>query len=169
MLPNCTATFFDYKTVRGHTRTLPNFTAFFISDFEGFCTLPECTAAFFNLRVSAQFLDYHTVRGLQPRWWLLFSPPKIDHFKYYYYAHITLLHSLRLRPLLLHTPQVTWRLSTNFFRLPDCKVEHYQTAGAFFPNLGGFCRFFWLPDCTGATTLMTGAFFPVEKRSFWII
>jgi len=118
--------FFDYKTLRGHTRTLPNLmAAFFISEFEGFCTfffeLPDCTGAhyqtarwlfFTNLGVSAHFwLPDFT--GLPPRWWLLFLPPKTDHFKYYY-TLITLLHSLRHRPLLLHTPQVTWLFSINF-------------------------------------------------------
>ena len=51
-----------------------------------------------------------------------------DHFRYYYYALITLLHPLRLRPLSLHTSQVRWRLFTIFSRLPDCTGAHYQTA-----------------------------------------
>jgi len=46
------------------------------------------------------------------------TPPKTDHFKYYYYTLITLLHSLRLRPLLLQTPTTR----SSFF---------YRTEGTF--------------------------------------
>ena len=104
---------FACKTLWGHTRTLPNFnSAFFISEIEGLCTIfltarlygdtvPDCSAggAVSNLGGLCQLFDYQAARGVPPRRWLLFSPPNTDHFQYYYYALITLLHSLRLRPL----------------------------------------------------------------------
>jgi len=65
---------FDYKTVRGRAW------------YQSLRRLPDCTGA---------------TTQMTP---LLFFPtPKTDHFKYYY-SLITLLHSLRLRPLLLQTP-----------------------------------------------------------------
>jgi len=62
--------------------------------------------------------NYQTAWGSnQPtRWWrrllLLLSstPTKTDLFKYYYYTLITILHSPRLRPLLLQTPQHDFHL-----------------------------------------------------------
>ena len=88
-----------------------------LKDGTGARMLSNCTATFF-------LFDYKTVRGPhttrlqgggggrgQPTRWrllvLLFFQSENRSFKYYYYYNtlITLLRSLRLRPLLLQTPQ----------------------------------------------------------------
>ena len=69
MLPNCTTNFFDYKTERGYTRTVPNFTAAcFYFLFEGFCTF--LTTRPYGVHYQAagghlgfEFLDYQTIQG----------------------------------------------------------------------------------------------------------
>ena len=75
--------FFDYQTVRGLITPLHG--GF---EFVGACAhflLPDCTGA--NTLMMAAFF-----------------PVENDPFRWYYYTLITLLHSLRLRQLLLHTP-----------------------------------------------------------------
>jgi len=159
-----------------HAHDTKFYGGFFISKFEGFCTL---------------FLNYQTVRrhttrlhagrrgfefrgflptfllpdctGQTPWRWLLFSPPKTDHFQYYY-SLITLWHSLRLTTLASYS---TSHL-TAFEQFWDGKGAYYQTTRRRLRILG-LRPIVWLPDCTGAITQMMAAFFPAEYRSFSIL
>jgi len=110
MLPNCTANFFDYKTVCGHTHThththaIENFTAAFFIITR--LTRGHTTRLHGGRRRARGFdlFDHQTARGQPPRWRLLFFPRRKTIILN---IIITLLHSLRLRSLLLQTPQVT--------------------------------------------------------------
>jgi len=86
-------------------------------------------ACYQTVRRLFSLFDYQTARGRatnQPDddgcccCSCLFFKPKTDLFKYYYYSLITLLRSLRLRPLLHQTP------TTLFIFLPH--------GGKFFPQ-----------------------------------
>jgi len=87
-----------------------------------------------------------TARRLPPWWWQHFSLSKSDPFKLYNYATVALLHSPRLKPLLHHTPLVTWP-SFSVWRAMEIPI----------------------PKRTEANTLKMAAKNLVESRSFLII
>jgi len=160
--------FFNYKTVRGHTHTLSNFTAaFFISEFEDFCSLPDYWPAFFEFEGFYPIFGLPDCRGLPPWWWLLFLPenrPVSILLCTYYTLAFTSTYTTLAR---YSTSHVT---AFDHF-LPTTRIYgvHYETARWLFFQIWGLLPIFWLPDCTEATSLMMAAFFTVVNRSFSIL
>jgi len=152
MLPNCTATFFDYKTVQGHTRTLPNFTAaFFISKFEGFCTffttrpyggtLSDCTAGgtASNFGASALFLTTRLHGGNHPNDGSFFpsrKPNLFDNIIHLLHSgiHCNLDHSRSI----LHNHVTAFDHLWGYTRLYGCTIPNNTAASS---NLGASAHF----------------------------
>jgi len=142
MLPHCTANFFYYKNVWGHTRarTLRNLG----KRLRIFFWLPDCTEGATTLMAAS----------LPSRKPIIFKQ---------YYVLITLLHTLRLRPLSLHTPKSRdsfWQFFPDYQTVREHITRLHGGAGL---RICGLLPTFLTTRLYGGNHSNDGCFFPRRK------
>ena len=116
---------------------------------------------FFNLRASAQFLDYQTAGGYHPDDGCFFPenrPFSILLLCTYYTLAFTATYTTLAPYSASHVTAFD-----HFFRLPECTGAHYQTARWFFSKFGWLLPIFLTTRLHGGYHPDDGCFFPRRK------